>query len=175
MLNGAEIEADPKWHVLWTHSHCEQQVHDQLAIRGFETFLPKIDVWSRRGRFRHLSRQPMFPGYLFLRHPMDKETYVEVRKARGLVSVLGERWDRPATVPESEMEAIQTLCGSGLAALPHAYLKDGQRVRIVRGPLADVEGVLTRSKPDRGLLVLSVNLLRRSVAVEIDCTCVIPA
>jgi transcription termination/antitermination protein NusG len=175
LLSNASIETDPAWRVLWTHSRCEQQVHDQLATRGFEAFLPKIDVWSRRGRFRHLSRQPMFPGYLFLRHPLDKTAYLEVRKTRGLVSVLGAGWDRPATVSESEIEAIRAVCASGLAALPHVYLKQGQRVRIVRGPLAEVEGILLRSRPDRGLLVLSVDLLRRSVAVEIDCTSAIPA
>jgi transcription termination/antitermination protein NusG len=58
---------------------------------------------------------------------------------------------------------------------PHTYLRDGQRVRLTHGPLADVEGILVRQKPDKGLLVLSVDLLRRSVAVEIDCTWVAPA
>ena len=59
--------------------------------------------------------------------------------------------------------------------LPHAYLREGQRVRSIRGPLADVvEGVLVRQNPTTGLLVLSVELLRQSVAVEVDCTCVAP-
>ena len=58
--------------------------------------------------------------------------------------------------------------------LPYAYsyLREGQRVRITRGPLADVEGVLVRSKPNKGLLVLSVDLLQRSYAVQVDCTLV---
>ena len=80
----------PAWHVLWTQSHCEQLVFDQLAGRGFEALLPKINVWSKRGGTRHVIRRPMFPGYLFLRHGLDKEAYIEVRKARGLVAVLGD-------------------------------------------------------------------------------------
>jgi len=59
--------------------------------------------------------------------------------------------------------------------LPHPYLREGQRARIRRGPLADVEGILVRTKPNKGLLVLSVNLFQRSVAVEVDCTWVVAA
>jgi transcription antitermination factor NusG len=159
-----------RWRVLWTHSNCEALVHDQLAKKGFELFLPTVEAWCRRGGVRRLARLPLFRGYLFLRHAMDKAAYVEVCKARGLVRVLGERWDQLAVVPDAEIVAIQRLVGSGLPMLPHPYLREGQRVRITRGPLADVEGILVRMNPKKGLLVVSVNLLRRSVAVQLDCT-----
>lgn len=159
-----------RWRVLWTHSNCEQLVHDQLATKGFEPFLPTVEAWCRRGGVRRLARLPLFRGYLFLRHGMDKAAYVEICKARGLVRVLGERWDQLDVVPDTEIEAIQRLVGSGLPMLPHPYLREGQRVRITRGPLADVEGILVRMNPKKGLLVVSVNLLKRSVAVQLDCT-----
>lgn len=165
----------PAWHALWTRSHCEQLVHDQLAAKGFDLFLPKIDRWSRRGGLRHLICVPMFPGYVFLHGAMDKASYVEVVKARGMVRVLGERWDRLAMIPEGEIEALRRIVEARVPALAYAYLRKGQRVRITRGPLADVEGVLVRTKPNRGLLVVSVELLRRSVAVQVDCTSVTPA
>ena len=175
LLDAAVVEAEAKWRVLWTHSHCEQLVHDQIAGRGFRPFLPTIEVWSRRGGLRHLTRAPMFPGYLFLHDPLGKQAYVEIQKTRGLVAILGERWDRPAEVPDREIGAIQTLCRSSMPVLSHPYLKEGRRARITRGSLAGVEGILVRSRPDKGLLVLSVDLLRRSVAVEVDCTSVVPA
>jgi len=165
----------PAWHALWTRSHCEQLVHDQLAAKGFDLFLPMIDRWSRRGGLRHLIRIPMFPGYVFLHGVADKASYVEVVKARGLVRVLGERWDRLATVPARELEAIRRIVDAGVPALPYAYLREGQRVRITRGPLTDVEGILVRTKPNRGLLVVSVELLQRSVAAHVDCTWVVAA
>lgn len=167
--------AAPAWHALWTRSHYEQLVHQQLAAKGFDLFLPKIDQWSRRGGLRHLIRIPMFPGYVFLHGAMDKASYVEVLKARGLVRVLGERWDRLATIPDAEIDAIRRIVGARVPALSYAFLREGQRVRITRGPLADVEGILVRTKPNRGLLVVSVDLLRRSVAVQVDCTSVTPA
>jgi len=169
------VSTSPAWHALWTQSHCEQLVHDQLAAKGFDLFLPKIDQWSRRGGLRHLIRVPMFSGYVFLRGAMDKASYIEVLKARRLVRVLGERWDRLATIPDGEIEAIRRIVDAGAPALPYAFLREGQRVRITHGPLADLEGILVRTKPNRGLLVVSVDLLRRSVAAHVDCTWVVPA
>ena len=112
----------------------------------------------------------MFGGYLFLRHAMDKASYLQVYEARGLVRILGERWDQLAVVPDSEIEAVQRLLHSGHPILPYPYLRQGQRVRITRGPFADVEGILVRVNPKKGLLVVSVDLLQRSVAVHLDCT-----
>lgn len=169
--------ADLKWYVLWTRSHCEQLVCNQLAAKGFHPFLPRIDMWSRRGERRCRLSVPAFPGYLFLHHEMDTHSYVEVRKARGLVRILGDGGDRLATlatVPVEEIEAIHRALCANLPAYSHPYVREGQRVRIISGPLADVEGVFVRDKPNKGLLVLSVTLLQGSVAVEVDCTQVVP-
>lgn len=163
------------WYALWTRSHCEQLVFNQLIAKGFHTLLPKMNVWSRHSGLQRFILTPMFPGYLFLQHAMDKDSYIEVRKAQGLVGVLGERWDRLAVVPEREIEAIQTTMQSSLPVLPHPYLREGQRVRVTSGPLADLEGVFVRTKPNKGRLVISLDLLQQSVAVEIDCTMVVSA
>jgi transcription termination/antitermination protein NusG len=166
--------AAPAWHVLWTRSHCEQLVAGQLEAKGFHVFVPTLPVWSRRGERRAVAPQPMFPGYVFLHHALDKWSDVEVRKARGVVAILGDAWDRRAVVPDGEMTAIERLVDSRLPAMVHPHLREGQRVRIAQGPMADVEGILVRTKPGKGLLVLSIDLLHRSVAVEVDCTTVRP-
>jgi len=161
-----------RWFVLWTRSHCERLVQAQLSSKGLAAFLPEREIWSRRGLLRHVIRVPMFPGYLFLHAVLDKATHVEVRKARGLVSLLGSSAEGPAAVPDTEVTALQRLVQARIPAAPHPYLREGDRVRITRGPLSDVEGMLVRTKPTKGMLVLSVNLLQRSVAVEVDCTIV---
>ena len=89
--------------------------------------------------------------------------------------MLGERWDRPAVVPNEEMQAIERVAEARERVLPFPYLKEGQRARISKGPLAGVEGILVEAKPNRGLLVLSVHLLQRSVAVVLNGTEVEPA
>jgi transcription antitermination factor NusG len=73
------------------------------------------------------------------------------------------------------MTSIRTVLDARVPVMPHLYLRDGERVRIVRGPLTGVEGILVRTKLNKGLIVLRVALLRRSVAVEVDCTIVTPA
>ena len=167
-------ETAARWHALWTHGHCELLVFDQLVAKGFDAFLPRIRTWSRRGKTRHLITEPMFPGYLFLRHAIDRHAHVEILKTRGLARILGERWDRPAIVADADIESIQRVLDTDVPVFPHAYLREGQRVRIVDGPLADLTGILIQRKPNRGHLVISVELLRRSVAVEVDCTQVEP-
>jgi transcription termination/antitermination protein NusG len=163
------------WYALWTHSHCEQLVHDQLAHKGLHPFLPKVAVWSRRRSVRRLLPQPMFPGYLFLHHQIDKRAYIEVQKTRGLVRVLGDGWDRLIAVPDHEIEPIQKVAATGCPVFQFPYRKEGERARIKQGPLAGIEGVLVDRRPERGLLVLSVHLLQRSVAVTVDGTDVVPA
>jgi len=162
-----------QWFALWVRSHFEQLVQDQLSAGGFRTFLPTMKTWSRRGGKRHLLPVPMFPGYLFVHHAMDKHGYVQILQARGVVRILGERWDRLVPVDDAEIVALQRLVTTDVHVLPHPYLRKGHRVRIVDGPLNGVEGVLLQVKPGKGLLVVSVDLLQRSVAVEVDCTRVV--
>ena len=158
------------WHVLWTHSHCEQLVCEQLAAKGFHPFVPHVGTWSTRAGQRRLVDVPMFPGYVFVNDALDRTAHVEARKARGVVRILGDGWQRPAMVPAAEIEAVRRLVDARLPTLPHPYLRAGRKVRIVAGPLAGLEGILVRARPENGLLVLSVNILQRSVATEIDWT-----
>jgi transcription termination/antitermination protein NusG len=170
----ASESQNPQWFAVWTHSHCEELVHAQLLAKGFDAFLPTMRTWSRRAGKRRLIPLPMFPGYLFVHRVMDKTSYVELLKTRGTVRILGERWDRLTPIPDAEIEALQHLERADVPVLPHAYLRQGQTVRITRGPLSGLQGILVRSRPNQGLLVLSVELLHQSVAVEVDCTIVVP-
>ena len=114
--------AAERWWVLWTKSHCERLVRDGLSSRGFEVFLPEIECWSRRGGLRHVIRVPMFPGYLFLRNALDKAAHVEVRKARGLVSLLGAPGEGPTAVPDTDVDSIQSVVASRAPVMAHPYL-----------------------------------------------------
>lgn len=168
-----ESSAQARWFAVWVRSHFEQLVQDQLAAKGMRVFLPTIKTWSRRGGKRHVVAGPMFPGYLFLHHAMDKHAYVKILQTRGVVRILGERWDRLAPIDDAEIAAVQRLVTTDVHVVPHPYLREGHRVRLTDGPLSGVEGVLMQVKAGKGLLVVSVELLQRSVAVEVDCTCVV--
>jgi len=159
-----------QWFVAWTHSNSERLVHDQLAGRGFDTFLPMLKTWSRRRGTRSMIDVPMFPGYVFVRHAIDRRSHAEILKARGIVRLLGARWDQLASVSDREVDAIRRMAGAPMPVMPHTFLREGQRVRIASGPLDGVEGILVSTRPQKGLLVVSIELLQRSVAVEVDCT-----
>jgi transcription termination/antitermination protein NusG len=162
------VEAAGDWYALWTRSHCERRVRDELRAKGFHTFLPECEVWSIRGGARLRLSVPLFSGYLFLRHAMDKSSYIEIAKTRGLVRILGQRWDHLSAVPAAKIHAIQRVLDAQLHPAPHPFLKHGQRVRIRRGPLAGVEGFLVHVRPERALLVISIELFCRSISIEID-------
>jgi transcription antitermination factor NusG len=163
------------WYALWTHSRCEQVVRDQLLAKGYYAFLPTVDVWSRRRGARTLRTAPMFPGYLFVRHAMDRQACTDVYAVRGLVRMLGSGWDRPAPIADHEIDAIERVTVARTPVLPYPYLAEGQRARITAGPLSGLEGRLVEVRSRQGLLVLTVELLQRSVAVVVDATEVTPA
>jgi transcriptional antiterminator NusG len=160
------------WYAIYTRSHFENLVADQLTARGFSLFLPQRGVWSKRLRTSRVV--PMFPGYLFIHHGMEKRSYIEILKARGVVRVLEGGWNRLTPIADVEMEGIQQVVNAGVPVSPHMYFNQGDRVRVLDGPLTGLEGIFVRDKPNKGRLVVSINLLRTSVAVEVDSALVAP-
>jgi transcription antitermination factor NusG len=107
---------------------------------------------------------PLFPGYLFCRlNPQDR---LPILKTPGVIQVVGSN-RTPTAVDEQEIQAIQAMVASGIPNQPWPFLATGDRVRIESGPLSGLEGILIEFKGNHRL-VLSVTLLQRSVAVEID-------
>lgn len=162
------------WYAIWTRSHCERLVLDQLAAKGFAAFLPEIGVWSKRQGRLHVVPAPMFPGYLFVRHSMDKHAYIEMQKVRGLVRILEDGWTRLTPIPDHEVAAVERVQQAGVPMFRHGALHHGDHVRVTAGPLTGVEGIFLQDDPGTGRLVVSVGLLGRGVAVEIDGTSVEP-
>src|ERR1700737_4014220 len=107
------------WYAVWTRSHFEHLVAEQLVWRGFDVFLPRMSVWSSRGGGRHVIQVPMFAGYLFIKDDIDKKKYIELHKARGVGSILGERWDRLTPIADSEISALRQIVDARLPIAPH--------------------------------------------------------
>jgi transcription antitermination factor NusG len=172
-----EAETPLGWHVLWTRSNSEHLVWEQLLAKNYEVFLPMIDeisMGSVRGRRRPIRRVPMFKGYLFLRHRINRTSFIDISNTKGVVHILGPRWNRLAQVPDEELASIKRAQESREPMLPYPYLKVGSRVRITRGTLTNAQGILVRTDLAKGLLVISVELLQRSIAVKVSCADVGP-
>ena len=140
----------------------------QLSAKGFHTFLPEIATWSKTAGPKRSMRTPMFPGYLFVRDALDKDRYIAMLKVRGIVRILEDGWSRLTPVPAEDIDAIQQLAQADVLVSPHAHLQHGDRVRVLEGPLTGVEGIFVQDRPSKGRLVVSVNMLGRSVAVDMD-------
>ncbi|MCC7498907.1 MAG: UpxY family transcription antiterminator [Bryobacterales bacterium] len=152
------------WYAVRVRSNFEKKVAASLHARGFEEFTPlyhQSNKWSDRVANLEI---PLFPGYLFCRLDISKR--LPVLAAPGVVSIVGFG-PQFITVPDSEIESIRSALDSGALLLPHPYLRAGQRIRIAKGAMTGVEGILLNVRDDYRL-VLSINILMRSVSVQID-------
>ena len=166
MENVSEVSVNNKlpWYVLQCWVRKESLIAANLERQGFECFLPKyktIRKWSDRNKE---VEQPLFPGYIFCRFEYSQRRPAIVTP--GVLQVVG-CGKKPLPVEDREIEAIQLAIASELATQPWPYLEIGEKVRIHTGKLLGLEGILINFKGNHRV-VLSVSLLQRSVALEVD-------
>ena len=159
---------DFPWYGVRTRSNYEKTSAGILEYKGYTTFLPTYKsrrTWSDRLIEKDL---PLFPGYIFARFEAKKR--LPILTTPGVVSVVGFR-NEPVPVEEHEIAAVQVLVNSKIAADPCPFIREGQRIRVKRGSLEGLEGILL-AKKNEYRVVVSISLLQRSVSVEIDPECV---
>jgi transcription antitermination factor NusG len=152
------------WYAAYTSANHEKRVAEQLGVRSVEHFVPLYES-ARRWKDRKVRLQlPLFPGYVFVRLALRDR--LRVLQVPGLARLVGFNGS-PCALPDSEIEALKAGLASGVRAEPHRYLTVGQRVRVKAGPLAGMEGILTR-KRNGARFVISLDLIMRSVAVDVN-------
>lgn len=154
-----------RWYAVCTRSRHEKQVAAQLEHRGVEHFLPTYKA-KNRWKDRTVEVQlPLFPGYLFVHIPlMQRLQVLTVNGACRFVAAQGQ----PAPVDEQEILRLQAGVVGSVKLEPYPYLREGRRVRIRRGPLQGAEGVLVRKQAGGLRVVLSMDLIMQSAAVEVE-------
>jgi transcription antitermination factor NusG len=165
-----EPDNRPRWFAIQVSSRKECTVATDLQSRGYECFLPKytsVRRWS--DRVKELE-QPLFPGYLFSRFNPDNRRALIVTP--GVIQVLGIG-GQPTPLDDLEVSALQLAIASGLPRQPWPYLAAGVRVRVKHGSLSGLEGILVNFKGEHRV-VISVMLLQRAVALEVDVSWIVP-
>ncbi len=154
-----------RWYAVYTKSRHEKRIQQQLDSQSLESFLPLYEAVHRWKDRRMLVRLPVFPGYLFVRMvlPQHRRPVITVP---GVVNLVG-RPGCPTPIEDHEIEALRLCSARGQSMMPHPYLTVGRPVRVSHGPLADMEGILVRRK-GKSRLILSVKLIARAVAIEVD-------
>ena len=161
------------WYCIHTRSRHEEAVYQRLSDKKFQAFLPKLEVWSKRKDRRKKIQKALFPGYLFVQETLNPRLGLEILKTPGVVKILGNE-EGPVPVPDAQIESVKKILNGNAAVSPFPYLKEGQRVRVVDGPLKGCEGFLIKIKEEKEKLVISLDLLRRSVSVEIESASIEP-
>lgn len=159
---------EAQWHALYTRHQHEKTVAHVLSCKGFEIFLPlywTVHRWKDRDKQLWL---PLFPCYVFLCGGLRRQFDLLSTPGVHFVLTSGEG---PAVIPREEIDAVRKMLEGGVRVEPHPFLKVGDRVRVKAGPLANLEGFLVRKK-NRFRLVVSVELLGRSAAAEVDASIV---
>jgi transcription antitermination factor NusG len=159
-----ELEELP-WFAIRVKSRCEVTAYEELSARGLEAFLPLQRVrrrWSDRTKILDL---PVFPGYLFCRFELSNR--FRVLNTPGVAQIVGAG-NTPIPISETEIRSVRTMLAVEIPLVPWPYLRAGQQVHIHRGPLAGLEGIIARAPDGGSRVVVSVDLLQRSVAAEID-------
>ena len=142
-------------------------VAESLSAKGLHAFLPKRRVKSRRRDRRRMIDVPVFPGYLFVETAMTPHDWQLIRKTPGVVSILGYG-DTPAPIPRYQVESLRTVVQVAMQIDPYPYLHEGQRVRVVSGPLKGATGILVEKKEGQQRLVCTLDIMNQAVAVTLD-------
>ena len=156
----------PRWYALHTRSHFEQKVYDGLMGKSIEAFFPRVQVMSRRKDRRKKILVPMIPGYVFVNTDLEPEEYHRLIRTVGVVRIVGFK-GRPVPAREEEISSLMILDGTDRTVQNRSFMKRGDRVRIMEGPLTGLSGFYVSHKGKSDKVVVSVELLRRSLAVEI--------
>lgn len=168
--NGTAASGGSVWYAAHTRHQHEKLVARMLSNKGFEVFLPLYtEVRQWRDRVKQVEL-PLFSCYVFLRGDLDRRlAIVTTPGVHGLVSSAGKL----AGIPEEEIQTVRSVIENRIKVEPHPYLKCGDLVRVKSGALRGLEGFLVRKK-GQARLVVSVSLLERSVAAEVDAIAVEP-
>jgi len=156
-----------KWYALHTRSRFEQKVYEGLCGKSLEAFLPRIQVMSRRKDRRKKILVPLIPGYVFVRSILVPEEYHQIIKTIGVVRMISFK-GQPVPADDQEVSSLMILDGTDRTVQNRAYMRKGERVMIMEGPLRGLSGFYLRHKGKTDRVVVSVDLLQRSLEVEIE-------
>jgi transcription antitermination factor NusG len=156
-----------KWYALHARSRHEDVVYHGLRRKSIDVFLPKIQVMSRRKDRRKKIFVPLLPGYVFVHTDLNPYHYWDIIKTYGVVRIIGIK-GKPVSVKEEEILSLQILHGTDRTVRNQAYIKRGDMIMIMDGPLKGLTGFYLRHKGKSDKVVVSIELLQRSLAVEIE-------
>ncbi len=164
---------DLNWYAVYVRSRHEFKVAQRLGNLGIESFVAYVEKLSQWKDRKKLVQFPLFPCYIFVHMDTNIQSRFTVLKTTGVVKFAEMVTGIPEPIPERQINSLKTLVENKANLDPYPYLKEGHLVRIKKGALKGVEGILV-SKPDLHMLILSIDLLQKGVSLRINATDVEP-
>ena len=163
--NSKIYDPDSHWYAVWTRSRQEKVAAATLTTLGIQHYLPltsELRQWSDR---KQIVEVPLFSGYLFVCISLLQNSKLHVLKVPGIVAFVGNQ-SGPLPIPDQQIKDIGRVLAAGVECSVHPILKEGDRVRVVRGALAGVEGTLVHTNSTSRLLI-SIDMIRQSLSVNV--------
>ena len=161
------IDDRSRWYAVHTRSRFEKKVFEGLTAKSMEAFLPRIQVMSRRKDRRKKILVPILPGYIFVNFKLNPEDYWKVIKTTGVVRMIGFEGN-PVPAKDEEIKSLMVLDNTDRTVQNQTYMNKGDMVIIMEGPLKGLTGFYVRHKDQNDKVVVSIELLNRSLSVDIE-------
>ena len=156
----------PLWYVLHTKSRSEKVVNELLTKKSIDVFLPTVIVKSKRLDRRVMLNMPLFPGYVFVKTDLHPNHHLSILKTPGAVKLIGNK-DGPVPVAAPIIESLKIMVNAGESIITGPLFKEGEKVMVVNGPFAGVQGIFSMYK-GKGRVIVFIDLLGQSASVEVE-------
>ena len=159
----------PEWFAIYCKYKHERVVHDSLIAKGVDSFLAEYEARVQWGTRLRKIKKNLLPSYVLVQLPVrTSEIYLRVLQTHGVVKFVGRSWPLLSAIPVEQIESLKLLLGSEKPFEEIAYFEAGETVEVIAGPLAGMTGRVIDPLSRKRRVMISIDLLRRSVAVEVD-------
>ncbi|MCL4708162.1 hypothetical protein KJ068_23640 [bacterium] len=156
------------WYAIYCKSRHERIVRDRLTAKGIENYLADYVTRVKWGTRLRKFKKNLLPGYVLVRANMQPDIYLTILQTQSVVKFVGRPWPRLSWIPDEQVRSLRLLLESHQQFEEIPYFKAGERVEVIVGPLAGLQGFIQGPANPKHRVIVSIALLRRSVSIEID-------
>lgn len=157
-----------RWYALYCKSRHEHKVNARLVAKGFKTYLADFKTRAQWGTRIRKTRRNLLPGYVLVQAQIDSSTYLQILQTESVLNFVGHAWPQLSWIPNEQVENLRRVLESGEHFEETTYWQRGERVEIIAGPLRGVQGLIAGLTNRQNRVIISIDLLKRSLAVEVD-------
>lgn len=162
------VQVEKHWYAVYCKSHHETAVNNRLVAKGITTYLGEVETRVQWGSRLRKVRQKMLPGYVLVQAVMEARVYLEILQTASVVNFVGHPWPKLSWIPDTQVDSLRLILESRLPFAEIPYWRAGDPVEVIAGPFMGVKGYVAGSSHRKSRVIVSIELLRRSVAVEVD-------